>query len=359
MIIESLELLNFRNYERECFEFDKNTNVLYGDNAQGKTNVLEAIYFCSTSRSHRGSKDKQMIRFKMPEAHLRMNILKDEIHHKVDIHLKRNKSKGIAVDGIPIKKTSELLGISNIIFFSPEDLEIIERGPDARRHFVDMELCQLDPMYLFYLSKYKQVLRQRNDLLKQIVLNRDLLDTLDIWNSKLVEYGNYVISARKTFIDKLNDYISTIHKNLTGQRESVVLKYEPNVREEDFATQVLMSEQRDLHSGTTNVGPHRDDLSFLSEGIDFRDYGSRGQKRTAALSLKLTEIKIVEEKTGEKPILLLDDVLSELDRNRQNYLLEHIKGIQTIITCTGLEEFIKNGINIQKTFEIESGKVKR
>ena len=207
MIIESLELLNFRNYERECFIFDENTNVLYGDNAQGKTNVLEAIYFCSTSRSHRGSKDKKMIRFDMPEAHLRMNLLKGSIHHKVDIHLKRNKAKGIAVDGVPIKKTADLLGICNVVFFSPEDLEIIERGPDARRHFIDMELCQLDPMYLFHLTKYKQVLRQRNELLKQIGLNKDLLDTLDIWNSKLVKYGNYVISARKSFIDKLNEYI--------------------------------------------------------------------------------------------------------------------------------------------------------
>ena len=252
-----------------------------------------------------------------------------------------------------------MLGICNVVFFSPEDLEIIERGPDARRHFIDMELCQLDPMYLFHLTKYKQVLRQRNELLKQIGLNKDLLDTLDIWNNELVKYGNYVISARKSFIDKLNEYIQEIHKNLTGQRETITLRYEPSVREEDFATQIVMSEQKDLFTGTTNIGPHRDDLSFVSEGIDFREYGSRGQKRTAALSLKLTEIKIVEEKKGEKPILLLDDVLSELDRNRQNYLLEHIKGIQTIITCTGLEEFVKNGINIQKTFEIESGKVKR
>ena len=284
MIIESLELLNFRNYERECFIFDENTNVLYGDNAQGKTNVLEAIYFCSTSRSHRGSKDKKMIRFDMPEAHLRMNLLKGSIHHKVDIHLKRNKAKGIAVDGVPIKKTADLLGICNVVFFSPEDLEIIERGPDARRHFIDMELCQLDPMYLFHLTKYKQVLRQRNELLKQIGLNKDLLDTLDIWNNELVKYGNYVISARKSFIDKLNDYIQEIHKNLTGQRETITLRYEPSVREDEFATQIVMSEQKDLFTGTTNIGPHRDDLSFVSEGIDFREYGSRGQKRTAALS---------------------------------------------------------------------------
>ena len=359
MFIESIELKNYRNYGELHMDFDPGTNVLYGDNAQGKTNILEAVYVCATTKSHRGSKDREIIEFGEDESHIKMQLRKDDVPYRIDMHLKKNKTKGVAVNGIPIRRASELFGIVNVVFFSPEDLEIIERGPDARRHFIDMELCQLDPMYLFHLTKYKQVLRQRNELLKQIGLNKDLLDTLDIWNNELVKYGNYVISARKSFIDKLNDYIQEIHKNLTGQRETITLRYEPSVREEDFATQIVMSEQKDLFTGTTNIGPHRDDLSFLSEGIDFREYGSRGQKRTAALSLKLTEIKIVEEKKGEKPILLLDDVLSELDRNRQNYLLEHIKGIQTIITCTGLEEFVKNGINIQKTFEIESGKVKR
>ena len=359
MFIESIELKNYRNYGELHMDFDPGTNVLYGDNAQGKTNILEAVYVCATTKSHRGSKDREIIEFGEDESHIKMQLRKDDVPYRIDMHLKKNKTKGVAVNGIPIRRASELFGIVNVVFFSPEDLEIIERGPDARRHFIDMELCQLDPMYLFHLTKYKQVLRQRNELLKQIGLNKDLLDTLDIWNSELVKYGNYVISARKSFIDKLNDYIQEIHKNLTGQRETITLRYEPSVREDEFATQIVMSEQKDLFTGTTNIGPHRDDLSFVSEGIDFREYGSRGQKRTAALSLKLTEIKIVEEKKGEKPILLLDDVLSELDRNRQNYLLEHIKGIQTIITCTGLEEFVKNGINIQKTFEIESGKVKR
>lgn len=358
MIIHSVELLNFRNYEREIFHFDPETNVLFGDNAQGKTNVLEAIYLCSTTRSHKGSKDREMIRLGMDESHLRMVVKKEGIDHKIDVHLKRNKSKGIAVDGIPVKRSGELLGISNIVFFSPEDLAIIQNGPDARRRFIDMELCQLDKMYLFYLTKYKHVLRQRNELLKQISINSELMDTLDIWNSKLIEYGTYVISARKDFVEKLNGYMKDIHKSLTGDRETISLIYEPDVWAEDFSQKLILSEQKDLFTKTTNAGPHRDDLSFISEKKDLRKYGSRGQQRTGALSLKLTEIRIVEEKAGEKPILLLDDVLSELDRNRQNYLLEHIKGIQTIITCTGLEEFVKNGINIQKTFEIESGTVK-
>lgn len=356
MIIESLELLNFRNYEREIFDFVPETNVLYGDNAQGKTNVLEGIYLCSTTRSHKGSKDREMIRLNTDEAHLRMIVKKDSIGHKIDIHLKKSRSKGIAIDGVPVKKSGELLGISNIVFFSPEDLGIIQNGPDARRRFIDMELCQLDKVYLYNLTKYRNVLKQRNELLKQISINSELLDTLDIWNSKLVEYGTYIIRTRKEFIEKLNGYIKDIHYSLTGGIEDIELFYEPNVREEFFGKELVMNEQRDLFTKTTNIGPHRDDLSFISGDKDLRKYGSRGQQRTGALSLKLTEIRIVEEKTGEKPILLLDDVLSELDRKRQNYLLEHIKGIQTIITCTGLEEFIKNGINIQRTFEIRSGK---
>lgn len=358
MIIDSLELLHYRNYERELFEFNEETNVLFGDNAQGKTNVLEAIYLCSTTRSHKGSRDREMIQLGSDDAHLRMVVRKDSIRHKIDVHLKKSKAKGIAVDGIPVKKSGELLGICNVVFFSPEDLAIIQNGPDARRKFIDMELCQLDKLYLYNLTKYRHVLKQRNELLKQISINSELLETLDIWNSQLIEYGTYIIRARKEFVDKLNGYIRDIHGSLTGGKEYMDLIYEPNTVESGFGQQLVMSEKKDLYTKTTNVGPHRDDLSFISEHMDLRKYGSRGQQRTGALSLKLTEIRIVEEKTGEKPILLLDDVLSELDRNRQNFLLEHIKGIQTIITCTGLEEFIKNGINIHKTFEIVSGSVK-
>ena len=358
MIIDSLELLDFRNYEREIFFFFLETNVLYGDNAQGKTNVLEGIYLCSTTRSHKGSKDKEMIRIGKGEAHLRMFVLKDGIRHKIDVHLKRSKAKGMAVDGVPVKKSGDLLGICNVVFFSPEDLAIIQNGPDARRKFVDMELCQLDKLYLYTLTKYKHVLKQRNELLKQISINSELLDTLDIWTSQLVQYGSYIIRARKEFVEKLNGYIKTIHKSLTGGKETLDLSYEPNVTLDSFGRELAMSEKRDLFAKTTHVGPHRDDLSFVSDDKDLRKYGSRGQQRTGALSLKLTEIHIVEEKTGEKPILLLDDVLSELDRKRQNFLLEHIKGIQTIITCTGLEEFVQHGMNIHKTFEIVAGSVK-
>lgn len=356
MIIKSVELCNFRNYEREIFEFHEGTNVLFGDNAQGKTNVLEAIYVGATTKSHKGSRDAEMIRTGEKEAHLRYFLEKNKRVSKVEIHMRRGGSKGIAIDGLPIKSSSELLGLSNVVFFSPEDLGIIKDGPEERRRFVDMELCQLNKAYLHYLTRYKKVLKQRNSLLKQIVNDSSLRDTLEIWNMQLVEYGSKVIAARREFLQELNDIMNEKHKSLTGGRENITLSYRPNCAEESLENQLFIAQDRDIFAGTTSVGPHRDDVAFVLENKDLRKYGSQGQKRTAALSLKMSEIEIVKKITGEKPVLLLDDVLSELDRKRQNYLLENIKGIQTIITCTGLEEFITNGINIDRTFEIINGK---
>lgn len=359
MIIKSIELCNFRNYERAEFEFHEGTNVLYGDNAQGKTNVLEAIFVGGTTKSHKGSKDLEMIRSGQKEAHIRYFVEKRQRTCKVEVHMRKGSSKGIAIDGLPIKSSNELLGLSNIVFFSPEDLSIIKDGPEERRRFIDMELCQLNKAYLFYLTQYKKVLKQRNALLKQIQENKDLKSTLEIWNSQLVEHGRKIIGIREEFIETLNGIMKKKHASLTGGKEEVDIKYRPNCQKQDFEDQLFMEEDRDIFLGTTTVGPHRDDMVFITEEKDLRKYGSQGQKRTAALSLKMAEIEIVESTIGEKPILLLDDVLSELDRNRQNYLLENIKGIQTIITCTGLEEFVKNEINIDRTFEIVSGTVKR
>lgn len=356
MIIHSIELCNFRNYKGEIFEFSQGTNVLYGDNAQGKTNVLEAIYVLGTTRSHKGCRDLEMIKSGEKEAHLRYFIEKGGRVSKIEIHMKRGSSKGIAVDGLPIKNSHELMGLSHIIFFSPEDLGIIRDGPEQRRRFMDMEMCQLDKMYLFYLTNYKKVLKQRNALLKQIQEGKASGDSLEIWDGQLAEYGKKIINMRKSFIETLNEIMKEKHKSLTGGRENIHIRYKPNCPAEDIENRIFLEGDRDIFSGTTSVGPHRDDIVFELSGMDLRKYGSQGQKRTAALSLKMSEIEIVEKTVGEKPILLLDDVLSELDRRRQNFLLENIKGIQTILTCTGLEEFIKNGINIDRTFEIENGK---
>lgn len=358
MIIQSIELCNFRNYEREEFHFHEGTNVLYGDNAQGKTNVLEAIFVGGTTKSHKGSKDSDMIKKGKEESHIRYFVEKKGCTFKVEIHMRRGKTKGIAIDGMPIKSSRELMGLSNIVFFSPENLRIIEDGPEERRRFIDMELCQINKAYLYYLTQYKKVLKQRNSLLKQIQDNKDLSPTLEIWDTQLVEHGKKVIELREEFVNQIGEIMKEKHKNLTGGKEEIRVEYKPNCRAENFAEQLFINGDRDVYQGSTSVGPHRDDMMFFIGNQEIKVFGSQGQKRTAALSLKMAEIEIVERIIGEKPILLLDDVLSELDRNRQNYLLENIKGIQTIITCTGLEEFVKNGINIDQTFEIVNGSIK-
>lgn len=355
MNINSIELGNFRNYVNQKLEFDKCTNILYGNNAQGKTNILEAIFVCGTTKSHKGSKDKELIRIGEDEAHIRMFVEKKSITHRIDVHLKSSKSKGIAIDGIPIKRSSELLGLVNIIFFSPEDLKIVKNGPSERRKFINMELSQLDKVYLNELGEYNKVLAHRNKLLKQINFNSSLKDTLSIWDEQLVKYGIRIIKSRQKFIEDLSELVTEVNEKLTGSREHVKLVYEPDVLPEDFEKKLLEYQEKDLRLCSTNVGPHRDDICFLNDGIDIRKYGSQGQQRTCALSLKLAEIELVKRVTKDNPILLLDDVLSELDRNRQNYLLDSIDDIQTIVTCTGLEEFIEGRITLNKVFKISGG----
>lgn len=371
MIIKSIELENFRNYSALELSFDKGTNILYGDNAQGKTNILEAIYVSATTKSHKGSKDRDIVRFEEEEAHIRTYIDVDMLERRVDMHLRKSKSKGIAIDGQKIKKASDLLGLLNVVFFSPEDLSIIKSGPSERRRFVDMELCQLDQFYLYNLNHYNKIVNQRNKLLKDLYMNPSLKETLNIWDSQLVSFGSKIIERRILFVEQLNEIIGNIHKKLSGEKEELVIKYEPDIplNEKDIESHNLQSivdgfesklnanKDRDIKLKMTSAGPHRDDFSFIVNGIDIRRFGSQGQQRTAALSLKLSEIEIVKKITNDTPVLLLDDVLSELDSSRQNYLLNSIGNIQTIITCTGLDEFINNRFEINKVYKVTNGVV--
>lgn len=359
MYIKNLKLSNFRNYDNLSIDFDNGINILYGDNAQGKTNILEAIYFCGTTKSHKGSKEKEIIKIDKKEAHIKMLLDRDNVSHKIDMHLKRNKKKGVAINGIPIRKTSELFGIINIVFFSPEDLNLIKNGPAERRKFIDFELCQLDKVYLHNLTNYNKILVQRNNLLKQISFNSNLLDTLSIWDKQLVKYGITLIERRSKFIKQLNEIVYGIHKKLSGGNESLILKYEPNVTVEDFENRLLSVREKELRTQVTSIGPHRDDMDFLIGDIDLRKFGSQGQQRTCALSVKLAEIELVKKVINNKPVLLLDDVLSELDSKRQNYLLESIDGIQTILTCTGLDEFVNSRIEFNKVYHIVKGTAKK
>ncbi len=357
MIIKSIELRNFRNYEELDIHFDSHTNILYGDNAQGKTNILEAAYMSGTTKSHKGSRDKEIIRFNQNESHIRTIVRKNEKDYQIDMHLRKNGAKGVAINKIPIKKASEIFGILNIVFFSPEDLNIIKNGPSERRRFIDLELCQLDKLYLSDLSRYNKVLNQRNRLLKDICYRQELIDTLPVWDTQLLSYGRSIIKKRRQFVEELNEIISEIHSRISGGKEHLVLKYEPSIDDIFFEDELMRAKSRDLKICQTTVGPHRDDLLFSIEDVDIRKYGSQGQQRTSALSLKLSEIDLVKRSIKNTPVLLLDDVLSELDSSRQNYLLNSITDIQTIITCTGLEEFVRNRFEINRIFQVVNGKV--
>lgn len=357
MIIKSLELADFRNYDSLHIDFSSGTNILYGDNAQGKTNILEAIYLSATTKSHKGSKDKDIVNFHKEESHIRTYLEKDGVEIRVDMHLRKSKSKGIAIDGQKIRKAAELLGLLNVVFFSPEDLSIIKNGPAERRRFVDMELCQLDQFYLYNLNHYNKIVNQRNRLLKDMYFNPSLRDTLNIWDSQLISFGSKIIERRKLFVEQLNEIIFDIHKKLSGGKEDLTIHYEPDVLIEDYEKTLAVNQERDVKLKQTVTGPHRDDFSFIVGDIDIRKFGSQGQQRTAALSLKLSEIELVRKMTKDNPVLLLDDVLSELDSSRQNYLLSTIGDIQTIVTCTGLDEFVNNRFEIDRVFHIENGKI--
>ena len=393
MLIRSLKLKNYRNYDLLSIDFDSHTNILYGDNAQGKTNILEALYLSGTTKSHRGTKDRDLIQFEHDESHIETVVEKNGVHFQIDLHLKKNSPKGIAIDKVPIKRASELFGIIHFVFFSPEDLNIIKDGPSGRRRFVDLELSQLDKVYLSNLSNYNRIINQRNSLLKNIYYQKNLMETLDVWDIQLVEYGNKIIERRKEFIGQVNEIISEVHFRLTGGKENLVISYEQSNGNMTLEAALKKNRERDLRVKSTSVGPHRDDLCFsvttcsadnlngdqenlgdnsdqnlkydssvdgsytVGKAIDIRRFGSQGQQRTAALSLKLSEIELVKELIHDTPILLLDDVLSELDKNRQNYLLDSIHDIQTVITCTGLDEFVNHRFSINKVFHVKNGTI--
>lgn len=357
MYIESIELKDYRNYKELHMDFSQGTNILYGDNAQGKTNILESVYVCCTTKSHRSSKDRELIYFGKEESHIKLQVRKDGVPYRIDMHLKKNKPKGVAVNGVPIRKASELFGIINVVFFSPEDLNIIKNGPAERRRFIDLELCQLNRLYVHALVQYNRIVTQRNKLLKELAFKPEYESTLDIWDMQMVQYGKEVMRYRAQFIDDLNDIIVSIHHKLSGEKEDLKVIYEPHTAPEMLEEVLKKNRTQDIRQKTTLNGPHRDDISFHINGIDIRKFGSQGQQRTTALSLKLAEIEIVKKIVKDYPILLLDDVLSELDSSRQNHLLEGIDHIQTVITCTGLDEFVNHRFQIDKVFRVVDGTV--
>lgn len=357
MYVKSLKLKNFRNYEYADVKFSKGINIFYGDNAQGKTNLIEAIMVAATTKSLRGSKDGEMVSIGSDESFIHLELEKNEVGHKIDMHLKKKAAKGVAINGLRVTKSADLYGLLHVIAFSPEDLSIIKSGPSERRRFMDIELCQLDKLYISNLQNYNKLLNQRNALLKQISSNESLIDTLDVWDEKLVHYGKQIIKTRSQFVEEISNILKDKHCNLSDGKESLEIKYIPDVTLENYESKLRDNIKKDIYNKTTTCGPHRDDLAFFINDENVRVYGSQGQQRSVALSLKLSEIELVKKKIKDNPVFLLDDVLSELDRKRQIRLLSEIVSLQTFITCTGLEEFIETRKNVDSVFHVVNGKL--
>ncbi|MCL2351667.1 MAG: DNA replication/repair protein RecF [Firmicutes bacterium] len=344
-MVSTIAVRDFRNL-RGVSVLAPGVNILHGDNAQGKTNFLEAVYLCATGRSHRASADREMIRFGQSEAHVQAVVKNGGSSDCIDVHLKKDAKKGVALNHVPIRKLGDLFGLLIVVMFSPEDLGLVKSGPACRRQFMDIELCQLSKTYYFNLQQYYQALRQRNNLLKTLASSPkqkpELTDTLSVWDEQLAAYGGRIIAKRGGFAERLNQIAGGVHAGLSGQKEKLEITYKPSVTQEDFREKLRKSAEKDMYLGFTSVGVHKDDLQFSVNGSDVRAYGSQGQQRTASLSAKLSEIEIIREHKKESPVLLLDDVLSELDKSRQRLLCGKIEDIQTVITCTGLEDVLRN-----------------
>lgn len=355
MYIQEITLSKFRNYEEVRLKLDNGINIFKGDNAQGKTNILEAIYLCATARSHRTSQEKEVIMWNEQASHITLDVQKKTFEDKIDFHLTQ-KGKAVAINKMPIAKLGELFGTLTVVMFSPEDLQLIKKSPKERRRFIDIELCQFDKLYYYALKQYYKVLKQRNNALKQFHQNSNS-EMLDIWDMQYVEYAKEVIKRRQEFIQQINNVAKRIHADISGGKEELEVVYEPNVLNEHIETKVSKYRQKDIMTQSSSVGPHRDDLKFLINGMDVKVYGSQGQQRTVVLSMKLAELYLMKEHLGESPILLLDDVLSELDDNRQKYLFSYTKNIQTLITCTGVEQSVWNSQKIGKLYNVRKGTI--
>lgn len=358
MKILGLEVYDYRNYKTASLNFDKNLNVLKGDNAQGKTNLCEAIYFFAIGRSTRTNKEKEVINFEKDKAKITLLFEKKFTKRKIEIIFSKTKKKTILINGIPIKKMGELLGEFNAVYFSPDELKLIKESPEERRRFMDMDISQTSKNYFYNLSRYEKILMSRNKLLKE-EFNKDIIkETLPIWNEQLASIGAKIIVERIKFLDSLSKYAKLAHEYLSSNKEELVLEYQgvkENTYEEiknELLKKLEKNIEKDISLGYTTVGPHRDDIKILLNNVEVKSFGSQGQKRTAALSMKLAELEIIKNQTGELPILILDDVFSELDKSRREKLLNFCKKTQTIISTNDFEEKVK-----AKCFTIQNGQV--
>ena len=361
MKIVSLELKNFRNYANASVNFADGLNVLYGENASGKTNMLESVYFSSVFSSPRTTKDKEMVLLGESVATIKLVIEKKYRKHTINIQIDTQNKKKVAVDGIPVNRAGELLGVLGVVFFSPDEMKLIKESPAERRRFLDIGLSQQQKSYFVALSRYNHTLKQKNNLLKEYKTASNVDDMLDVWDAVLAKEGAIIIARRMEYIKTLNDAAAKFHFILSGQKEKLTLSYESGSKtdcpveelESNLFSALKLSREKDKELGFSTVGPHRDDIKIDINGKDARKFASQGQQRTVALAMKIGQVVIYKNEIGEPPVLLLDDVLSELDENRQHILLDLVNGFQTLLTCT--EYKLDNAATL---FEVNNGSVK-
>ncbi|HAS91750.1 MAG TPA: DNA replication/repair protein RecF [Clostridiales bacterium] len=366
MIVKKLIIKNYRNFKEAEAELNNSLNIFIGDNGQGKTNLMEAIYIASIGRTFRLNSENELINFFENKSSVEIYIEKNNYKIKIEILLEKNKKKQVIINGVKLEKTSEMIGILNNVIFTPDDMKIIKGSPVERRRFINIDISQIKPKYKYLLNKYKKVTTERNLLLKNYYTKCENKDIISIWNDYLVNTGTEISLYRNEYINKLKKAATDIYSSISGNKEKLDILYLSNIgcitdRDEVkkiFYDKINKNFNNEILKGISLYGPHKDDLIIKINGKECKYFGSQGQQRSVILALKLAEIEIIKEETGEYPILLLDDVLSELDNKRKSYLIEHIKNIQTIITSTDEHELNILTKNFdKKMFYINEGKI--
>ncbi len=358
MKIEKLTIKNFRNYDNLTVHFDEKVNVFIGKNAQGKTNLLESIYFSCLGKSFKSCKDKELIRWKEESSHITMTANKKYRDVTIDVSLFANQKKSVKINSLPIRRLGELIGEINLVFFSPQELRLVRESPQERRRFMDIDISQNNKRYFYQLARYEKILANRNKLIKTCSSISALKETIDIWNRALVTSAKIIAFERQKFVEQILPYAQKAHSYLSGGKENLNLIYRCGCNVElDENFEINMEKllkknlEKDHKLGYTSIGVHRDDIDIFLNDVEVKDFGSQGQQRTVALSLKLAELENMNNINGEYPILLLDDVFSELDSDRKRRLLKFVDRTQTFITCT--DESAVEG----KIFKIVEGKI--
>ena len=362
MYIKEIKLNSFRNYKEERVYFNENSNIIKGKNGQGKTNLLESIYILSMGKSFRTLKDDELIKFGEKGFSIKGLFIKDGEELSIEIRQK-GKEKKIIIDGVVKKKNADLLENVYVVVFSPDDLKIVEESPEIRRKFMDRELFMIKPLYYIELNKYLKALESKKKILKQEIINEELLD---IYDDFIAEHGAKVMKYRASFVETLDEVSRNIEETITDGEEELKVFYDSNVKVkekiDDQKEEILISlkenRKRELINRKTYAGPHRDDLKITSNGVDLRKYGSRGQQRTAALSLKLAELEMIKKETGEDAILLLDDVLSELDEERQRKIINSFEKNQLFISAADFNDDYLKKFSNGASFFVEEGNIK-